>query len=103
MKRGLLCFDLDNTLIKSNRCHLAAYQLAFKKNHIQHKIPNSHILRYFGEGSRVIVEKLFPKASKSFIDTIVRDHDFFVCTQTAKHIVVIPGAREVLNKLRQDC
>ncbi|HLC72483.1 MAG TPA: HAD hydrolase-like protein [Candidatus Nanoarchaeia archaeon] len=100
MRRGLICFDLDNTLIKSNRCHLLAYQAAFKKNHVQKKISNRHILRYFGEGSRVIVEKLFPKAPKAFIDTLLRDHDFFVTTQTAKKIVVIPGAREVLNNFR---
>src|SRR3989344_6300139 len=100
MRRGLICFDLDNTLIKSNRCHLLAYQAAFKINHVQKKISNRHILRYFGEGSRVIVEKLFPKAPKAFIDAIVRDHDFFVATRTAKEVAVIPGAREVLNKLR---
>ena len=101
VKRGLLCFDLDNTLIKSNRCHLHAYQLAFKKNKVKKTIANKHILQYFGEGSRRMVQRLFPRASPSFIDQLVSDHDMFVRTKTSRESKIMPGARTVLNKLRK--
>lgn len=101
MKKGFVCFDLDNTLIRSNQCHLHAYQLAFKKNLLHKKIPNTLILRYFGEGSKKIVRCLFPSAPSSFILQIMKDHDLFVRKQTAKEVVIIPGARAVLSSLRK--
>lgn len=101
MKKGLICFDLDNTLIKSNRCHLRAYQLAFKKNNVARKITNQRILRYFGEGSKIIVQKLFPKGSREFIDDIVHDHDFFVRTQTYHQAKIMPDAVVILKTLRK--
>lgn len=100
-KRGLLCFDLDNTLIASNQCHLRAYQLAFKKQHVPQRIPNKKILQYFGEGSKKIVRRLFPRARASFIEQIVKGHDFFVRTHTWKQARIIPGARDVLQRLRR--
>ena len=100
-KRGLICFDLDNTLIKSNKCHLEAYQLAFKKNKIGKKIANKKILKYFGEGSRKIVRELFPEAAPKFIDKIVQDHDLLVRKNTKKFVKTIPGARTILKKLQR--
>ncbi len=101
MKKGLICFDLDDTLIKSNRCHLRAYQLAFKKNKIKRKISNERILQHFGEGSKKIVQHLFPQAQPALIEQIVKDHDYFVCAKTKKDIVLIPGAKEVLQELHR--
>lgn len=101
MNKKLICFDLDNTLIKSDACHLEAYQLAFKKNKVRRKIPNAKILRYFGEGSRQIVRKLFPRKSAKDIERIVKDHDEFVRKKTSQKIKRIAGAREVVSKLRQ--
>ncbi len=100
-KKGLICFDLDNTLIKSNQCHLEAYQLAFKKNNVEKKITNKEILKYFGEGSRKIVEELFPKASREFIDKIVYNHDILVRKKTKKLVKIMPNARTMLSKLKQ--
>lgn len=100
-KKGLICFDLDNTLIRSNKCHLQAYQLAFKKNKVKQKITNKEILKYFGEGSRKIVEELFPKAAEEFIDKIVYDHDMLVRKKTKKFVKRIPNARTMLSRLKQ--
>lgn len=100
-KKGLICFDLDNTLIRSNKCHLEAYQLAFKKNKVKQKITNKEILKYFGEGSRKIVEELFPKAAEEFIDKIVYDHDMLVRKKTRRFVKIIPNARTTLSRLKQ--
>ncbi len=101
MKKELICLDLDNTLIKSNRCHLDAYQLAFRKNKVQQRIPNDRILRYFGEGGMRIVQRLFPGAPRSFINQVVKDHDYFVRKKTSHKVKIIPGAREVVKKLQE--
>ncbi|MBS3144178.1 HAD-IA family hydrolase [Candidatus Woesearchaeota archaeon] len=98
---GLICFDLDNTLIKSNKCHLEAYQLAFKKNKIKKKITNKEILKHFGEGSRKIIQNLFPGTTAKFIDKIIYDHDLLVRKNTKKFVKVIPGAKRILKKLQQ--
>ena len=101
MKKGLLCFDLDNTLIASNTCHLRAYQLAFQKHHLKKYISDQHILRYFGQGGRVLVRHLFPHASSSFIRSIIHDHDFFVLRETASLAKPLPGAKQLLQHLKQ--
>jgi len=75
--------------------------LALKKQHVPQRIPNKKILQYFGEGSRRIVRCLFPRAPAAFIEQIVKDHDFFVRTQTWKTAKIMPSAWDVLQRLRR--
>ena len=101
MQKGLLCFDLDNTLIASNACHLRAYQLAFQKHHLKKSISSHQILRYFGQGGHILVRHLFPHASSSFIRSLVHDHDYFVLRETAFLAKPFPGAKQLLQHLRR--
>ena len=41
----LLCFDMDNTLVKATKAHLDAYKLAFKKHNLPKKT-NKEIYEY---------------------------------------------------------
>lgn len=58
-------------------------------------------MQHFGEGSKKIVQHLFPQADDAFVEQIIKDHDQFVRTKTKKDIRLIPGAKEVLKELHK--
>ena len=46
--KKLICFDLDNTLIYSDKCHVLAYNYALKKENLE--IPKRNLNRFWLEG-----------------------------------------------------
>jgi len=99
MKKELLCIDLDNTLVKSNKIHLEAFQRALKKHNLP-RVFNQQLIDYFGLTGDILVKKLYPKLSNKIIKEIVKDHDDLVVKETAKYVKVIPGAKRALKKLK---
>jgi HAD superfamily hydrolase (TIGR01549 family) len=100
MKKELICFDMDNTLVKSNKVHLRGFQKAFEKNHLT-KVTDKEVIKYFGLTGEVLVKELYPELTKEQIKKIVADHDDFVVKETHKYAKAIPGAIRVLKKLKK--
>lgn len=96
----LLCFDLDNTLVRSTKVHVEAFKKAFQKNNLPKKT-KKEIIRYFSMESSQLVKKLYPKLSKEKIQQIVQDHDTFLIKETGKYVKRIPGAKEILIAVKK--
>ena len=62
MKQGLICFDLDGTLIDSVQVHNLAYQKAFKR--YGYTVSLNTILKYHGLPGKVLVQKIKPHISQ---------------------------------------
>ncbi len=97
----LLCFDLDNTLVRSTKAHIEAFKKAFTKNKLKSKT-NKEILRYFSQESSQLVRKLYPSLKEKEIQKVVKDHDTFLIKETKKYAKAIPGAKNILKKLKKN-
>ncbi|MEK6937231.1 MAG: HAD family hydrolase [Nanoarchaeota archaeon] len=69
----LVCIDLDNTLIDSDKPHILGYLNAFKKNNLPYKSPKE-IKKYFGLVSSEIIKNLYPKISKNKLNKVLEDN-----------------------------
>jgi HAD superfamily hydrolase (TIGR01549 family) len=99
--KQLICFDLDNTLIKSDRAHVEAFVLAFNNHGL--KVERRRIFPLLcGLPSSVIVNKLFPRLSDVKIKRIVKEHDYLVANQTYKLVRLMRGSLKVLKILKKD-
>ena len=96
----LICVDMYNTLIASNKPHILAYNKAFKKNKLK-KIPAKKIKEYFGLTGIEIVRNLFPNLNKNQIIKIVNDHDYFLLNETKKDLRPFKGVKRTLNILKK--
>ncbi len=100
MPKEIICFDMDNTLLRSDKVHIEAFNRAFKKNGFP-KVPRDTILKYFGLPARIMVRDLFPQMPDGRLRAVVRDHDDFVVNDTVKYVKMIPGAKRALNILKK--
>jgi len=57
MDKDLICFDLDNTLINSEKAHVTAYNFALKKNGFN-KVPFGKLVKLFGRPHKEVIENL---------------------------------------------
>jgi len=98
--KELICFDMDNTLVKSNKVHLTAFQAAFKKNHLR-KVSNKKLIEVFGLVGITLVKRLYPELTEEQVKKIVKDHDDIVVKKTYKYAKAIPGAVETLKEIKK--
>src|SRR3989344_3368491 len=83
---GVICFDMDNTLIHSDKCHIEAYNKAFVKNGLK-KLKDSKIKKALtGETHFQVIRKLFPNMNKKDVLEIKRLHDYYVRKETLKKL-----------------
>ncbi len=101
MKKGLICFDMDNTLVYSDRVHVAAFHKSFRKNNLP-IVPARKLALMFGVVAKVIIKELFPKLDQRKAEKVIRDHDRFVVNYTAKYVRVIKGVKHALKVLGKD-
>ena len=100
MKKELICFDMDNTLLKSNPVHIKAFQKAFKHNGLP-KITNKKLISKFGLPGEILVKELYPMLTKKEVKKVVKDHDDFVVKKTYKYAKPINGAKKTLKELKK--
>ena len=97
---NLLCIDLDNTLIDSDKPHILAYNLAFKKHNLK-QFSSKEFKKLFGLVGFQIVKILFPKLNKKRIIELVNEHDYFLEKETIRHLKPFKGAKLTLKKLKK--
>ncbi len=97
----LICFDMDHTLIRTNKVHLKAFYMAFKKHSLP-KVKTRKVKLLFGMVGEELVRTLFPNLSKRKVDKVLTDHNHFVIEKTSKYVHVIRGVKGMLKKLKKD-
>src|SRR3989338_8415638 len=96
----VICFDMDNTLIHSDKCHIEAYNKAFVKNGIN-KLKKGRIKKALvGETHLQVIKKLFPHMGDRMVLKIRSDHNYFIRKKTYKYAKKINGVAETLKKLK---
>jgi len=95
----LVCFDMDNTLVRADAIHIAAFNMAFKDHRLP-KVPAKELKKRFGVVAKYLVKDLFPHLSLREAEKVVKTHDKYVVTKTAKKVKVIRGAKGALAYLK---
>ena len=96
----IICFDMDNTLVRSNKLHIYAFKKAFSKFKLPKKT-TKEIIKTFSLESTVLVRELYPHLTKAEAIKIVKEHDKIVQREAKNHITVIRGAKGTLKKLKK--
>jgi len=96
----IICFDMDNTLVRSNNLHVYAFKKAFSKFKLPKKT-TKEIIKTFSLESTVLVRDLYPNLTKKEIIKVVEEHDRIVIREAKNHITVIRGAKGTLKKLKK--
>ena len=97
----LICLDLDNTLIHSDKAHTTAYNYALSKLGYKKQNPD-YISSLFGGPHFEIVKKLLTNSSKEDIDMFIKMHDAYLVKHTAKYAKQIRGAVSAVKKLKKN-
>lgn len=98
---GLICFDLDNTLVDSDKLHVFAFNKAFKKYKLP-RVRDEVIKGLLGLTADILVEKIFPKLSSSEVRAVVKEHNKYSMKYAKEFIKPFPGVKPVLKKLKKD-
>ncbi len=100
VNKKLLCLDLDNTLILSDRAHLEAYNYSLKQ--FGYKKYNPFCLtQFFGMPKIEIAKILMPERSLKEQRELLRVHDNYLTTVTYRHAKKVKGVDMVLKKLKK--
>ena len=96
----LICIDMDNTLIDSDKPHITGYLKAFKEN----KLPNvsvKKIKKHFGLVSYEIVKRLFPYLDERKTQKVLADnYKYFY--ENRGHLKTFKGVKKTLSVLRKN-
>ncbi len=80
--KQLLCFDLDNTLVSSDKAHTKAYSDAM--NDYGFKIKLKHPEKHYGEPHHSVTKYLLGKhSSKENVEKVALKHDEYIITRYA--------------------
>ena len=96
----VICFDMDNTLVRSTKLHLEAYKKAFAKRKLPKK-SDKEILEGFSIETSRAIKALYPKLTKKEIKAIEDDHDQFVIRNAKNYITSIRGAKGTLKAAKK--
>lgn len=96
----LVCFDMDNTLLRSNKVHIEAFNRAFEKFGLK-KVRASKLIKHFGKVGILVVMSVYPFLQEREALKILHEHNRLVVHSTAKYAKQIPGADRALKKLKK--
>lgn len=97
--KKLICFDLDNTLIYSDKSHILSYNYALRK--LKLKVPKAELLKsLFGMPHQLIIKIIAPKIDEENAVKLVDLHDSLLIKNTYKYSRQIPGVTKTLKLLK---
>lgn len=97
---GLICFDLDNTLVDSDELHIFAFQNAFKNFKLP-KVSGRMIKELLGLTGEVLVKTLFPHLSNEKAKGVVKEHNKYSMKHAKKFIKPLSGVKKTLKELKK--
>lgn len=94
----LICFDLDNTLLNSERANVYSYNFALRKNGFPSK-KFDYVAKLFGRPHEEVVSILINSKNKEIINKISRNQKASLVNKFYKYASVKGGIRTTLKKL----
>lgn len=98
LNKKLICFDLDDTLINSDKSHIEAYNYALKKLKLKTQ-RSKFLIPLFGMPHSRLIEIIAPNLSKEKMDEVTEIHDEILVKKTYKYSKVFPGIIKTLKFL----
>ena len=98
--KKLICFDMDNTLVYSDKAHALAYNEALMRMGFK-KRSNKFLKSLFGMPHSKIVRILFPLKNKKFKSRFLEERHKVFVDRYYKEVTPIPGANKTLGKLNK--
>jgi len=98
--KKLICFDLDNTLVYSDKSHVSAYNYALKKNNLKIKKPE-FLESLFGMPHHKIIQIIAPNLKNKEIHKLMKEHRDYLSKETYKYCKAIPGVIKTLKTLKK--
>ena len=99
--RKLICFDLDNTLVYSDKAHVLAYNEALTKLGFKKK-PKTFLKRLFGRPHAEIAKLVLPKVTQKLSNKFLYEHDKILVKKTSKYVRAIPNIVKTLKILKKN-
>ena len=96
----LICFDLDNTLVLSDKSHSMAYNKALNDFGFE-KLKLSYISSLFGRPKEEVVYLLTKNDNKNFLNKFLKRHDYYLLKETKKYTNKIRNVDKTLNLLKK--
>ncbi len=96
----LICFDLDNTLVKSDKAQAVAYNKALTLLGFRPKNPK-FLASKFGRPREEIAHMLLPKASQQTRAKLIKLHNKYLVNETYKYVSPIRKVVPTLKKLKK--
>ena len=97
---SLICFDLDNTLVDSDRLHIFAFKKILKEYGLP-EVSSDTIKKLLGLTGEVLVKTIFPKLSDKEVKEIVEGHNKYAVKNAKKFIKPFPGVKSILKRLKK--
>ena len=95
--KSLLCFDMDNTLIHSDKAHVKSYQRALK--YLKQPTKSFHdIAKHFGKPKSQVSKAILK--DKSLVKRLNKLHDHYL-TETYTKATKIRGVEKIIKQLKK--
>ena len=91
---------MDNTILDSDKPHILAYNMTFRKNKLR-QVSAKRLKKFFGLVSYEIIKKLFPKLKNKEIIKLVNDNNMFFMKETKRFLKAFNGVKHTLIKLKK--
>lgn len=99
--KPLLCFDMDETIISSNKVHIKSFNKAFIKNNLK-KVSKIKLKKaLLGEETELIIKKFYPNISQELVRKIHMDKRGIVMKKTYRYAKQIKHSAKILKKLKK--
>ena len=97
--KKLICFDMDNTLVHSDRAHVYAFNYALSDLGFK-KLTYMAMAVHFGKPKEDVAEAISVTKDENIIKKIIEKHDDYLYKETKRYCRKIPGAERSLKKLK---
>ena len=100
MNKKLICFDMDHTLIDSDKAHILAYNKALKQLGFKEKTAKL-FHKHFSKPKIEVAKAISGSKNINLLNEIVDLHNYFVHNELIKSVKAYPNAKVILKKLNR--
>jgi len=99
--KKLICFDMDNTLVYSDKAHVEAFNNALRDLNFN-TVSFMAMAKHFGKPKDEVIGLISGVKDRKSIDRINKLHDKYLYKDTKRYCRKIPYAEKVVKKLKED-
>jgi len=97
--KKLICFDMDNTLVHSDRAHVYAFNKGLNDLGYR-KLAFMRIAKHFGKPKEEVAKAIID--NEKLVDKLISKHDYYLYKETKRYVRKISGAERVLKKIKRN-